>query len=64
MGNVPLHPKIFYFVKNGKIFSNVTKVVFPLLNNTLQDGGFSVIKGSHKSNFKGLSIIILKKIIY
>ena len=31
---------------------NVTKVVFPLLNNTLQDGGFSVIKGSHKSNFK------------
>ena len=52
MGNVPLHPKIFYFVKNGKIFSNVTKVVFPLLNNTLQDGGFSVIKGSHKSNFK------------
>ena len=52
MGNVPLHPKIFYFVKNGKIFSNVTKVVFPLLNNTMSDGGFSVIKGSHKSNFK------------
>jgi ectoine hydroxylase-related dioxygenase (phytanoyl-CoA dioxygenase family) len=52
MGNIPLHPKIFYFVKDGKIFSNVTKVVFPLMNNTKEDGGFSVIKGSHKSNFR------------
>jgi ectoine hydroxylase-related dioxygenase (phytanoyl-CoA dioxygenase family) len=52
MGSVPLHPKIFYFVKDGNIFSNVTKVVFPLMNNTKEDGGFSVIKGSHKSNFK------------
>ena len=52
MGNMPNHPKIFYFVKNAKIFSNVTKVLFPIFNNTEKDGGFAVIPGSHKSNFK------------
>lgn len=51
MGNVPNHPKVFYFVKNEKIFSNVTKVVFPLCNNTKLNGGFAAIPGSHKSNF-------------
>lgn len=51
MGNLPMHPKVFYMVKNGKIFSNVTKVLFPLSNNTEKDGGFAVIPGSHKSNF-------------
>lgn len=51
MGNIPNHPKVFYFVKNGKIFSNVTKVVFPLCNNTELNGGFAAIPGSHKSNF-------------
>jgi|TARA_B110001452_G_C15112265_1_gene387713 ectoine hydroxylase-related dioxygenase (phytanoyl-CoA dioxygenase family) len=51
MGNIPHHPKIFYFVKNAKIFSNVTKVVFPICNNTEKDGGFAVIPGSHKASF-------------
>lgn len=51
MGNLPMHPKVFYMVKNGKIFSNITKVLFPLSNNTEKDGGFAVIPGSHKSNF-------------
>lgn len=51
MGNLPMHPKVFYMVKNGKIFSNMTKVLFPLSNNTEKDGGFAVIPGSHKSNF-------------
>jgi len=39
-------------VKNNKIFSNITKVLFPLCNNTENDGGFAVIPGSHKSNFE------------
>ena len=51
MGNVPLHPKVFYFVKDKKIFSSITKVVFPICNNTEKDGGFAVIPGSHKSEF-------------
>ncbi len=51
MGSLPTHPKIFYFVKNQKIFSNVTKVLFPICNNTEKDGGFAVIPGSHKANF-------------
>jgi|TARA_B110000259_G_C13999449_1_gene395715 ectoine hydroxylase-related dioxygenase (phytanoyl-CoA dioxygenase family) len=51
MGNIPHHPKVFYFVKNGKIFSNITKIFIPLCNNTNEDGGFAVIPGSHKSNF-------------
>ena len=51
MGNIPNHPKIFYFVKDAKIFSNVTKVLFPICNNTEKDGGFAVIPGSHKANF-------------
>ncbi len=51
MGNLPMHPKVFYMVKNKRIFSNITKVLFPLSNNTEKDGGFAVIPGSHKSNF-------------
>ena len=50
MGNLPNHPKIFYFVKDGKIFSNITKVLFPICNNTKKNGGFAVIPGSHKAN--------------
>tara|TARA_B110000305_G_C19403512_1_gene621440 strand:- start:168 stop:944 length:777 start_codon:yes stop_codon:yes gene_type:complete len=52
MGNIPHHPKIFYFVKDKTIFSNMTKVLFPIKNNKIRDGGFSAIPGSHKSNFK------------
>ena len=52
MGNLPMHPKVFYMAKNKKIFSNVTKVVYPICNNNKLDGGFAAIPGSHKSNFK------------
>ena len=52
MGNIPHHPKIFYFVKDKTIFSNITKVLFPIKNNKIKDGGFAVIPGSHKSNFR------------
>lgn len=52
MGNLPHHPKVFYFTKDKKIFSNITKILIPLCNNTEKDGGFAVIPGSHKSGFK------------
>ena len=51
MGNIPNHPKVFYFVKDKKFFQNITKVVFPICNNTKKDGGFAVIPGSHKAEF-------------
>ena len=51
MGNIPHHPKVFYYVKNKVIFSNITKVLFPIINNKKKDGGFAVIPGSHKSDF-------------
>ncbi len=51
MGNMPHHPKVFYYVKDRVIFSNITKILIPLCNNTEKDGGFAVIPGSHKSNF-------------
>ena len=51
MRNLPHHPKIFYFTKNEKIFSNISKILIPLCNNKMSDGGFAVIPGSHKSNF-------------
>ncbi|MBC8240869.1 MAG: phytanoyl-CoA dioxygenase family protein [Alphaproteobacteria bacterium] len=52
MGGAPLHPKATYGVVNGKIFSSLTKAVFPLTNQKIEDGCFAVIPGSHKSNFE------------
>lgn len=52
MGATPLHPKATYTCQNGRIFSLLTKVVFPIQNNGIDDGCFAAIPGSHKSNFK------------
>ena len=60
MGNIPNHPKVFYFVKDKKNFFKYYKVVFPICNNTKKDGGFAVIPGSHKAEFKDQTIIIQK----
>jgi ectoine hydroxylase-related dioxygenase (phytanoyl-CoA dioxygenase family) len=51
MGGTPLHPKATYTCANGKIFSLLTKAVFPVLNSRPEDGCFAVIPGSHKANF-------------
>jgi ectoine hydroxylase-related dioxygenase (phytanoyl-CoA dioxygenase family) len=52
MGGAPLHPKATYAVVEGKIFSLLTKAVFPLANQKTDDGCFAVIPGSHKSHFE------------
>lgn len=51
MGGYPIHPKAIYQVKNGDIFSSLTKVVIPLDNHNVEDGCFCVVPGSHKANF-------------
>ena len=52
MGGEPIHPKASYICKNGKMFSLLTKAVFPIKNTKKEDGCFAVIPGSHKSNFE------------
>lgn len=51
MGGFPIHPKAVYQVKNGDIFSSLTKAVIPLDNHNVEDGCFCVVPGSHKANF-------------
>jgi hypothetical protein len=51
MGGYPIHPKALYQVKNGDIFSSLTKAVIPLDNHNVEDGCFCVVPGSHKANF-------------
>ena len=51
MGGYPIHPKATYQVKNGDIFSSLTKAVIPLDNHNVEDGCFCVVPGSHKANF-------------
>lgn len=48
----PLHPKATYQCNGDEIFSLTNKVVIPLLGSKQEDGGFGVIPGSHKANFK------------
>lgn len=52
MGATPLHPKATYMCHAGQIFSMLTKAVFPIQNNAIEDGCFAVIPGSHKANFQ------------
>lgn len=52
MAAKPLHPKATYQCNGEEIFSLTNKVVIPLLGCKKNDGGFGVIPGSHKSNFK------------
>jgi len=51
MGGTPLHPKATYMCNNGQIFSTLTKAVFPIQNNQVEDGCFALVPGSHKANF-------------
>jgi hypothetical protein len=51
MGGTPVHPKAAYICQNGRIFSLLTKAVFPIRNHEVGDGCFAVIPGSHKANF-------------
>lgn len=50
-GATPHDAKCSYEVKDGQIFSSLTKVVYPLLPCRPEDGCFAVIPGSHKSCF-------------
>ena len=52
MGATPLHPKATYMYSNGQMFSTLTKAVFPIQNNGVDDGCFAVVPGSHKANFR------------
>jgi ectoine hydroxylase-related dioxygenase (phytanoyl-CoA dioxygenase family) len=51
MGGAPLHPKATYMCHGGQIFSTLTKAVFPIQNNGIDDGCFAAVPGSHKANF-------------
>ena len=51
MGGTPLHPKATYMCHSGQIFSTLTKAVFPIQHNDIDDGCFAVIPGSHKANY-------------
>ncbi len=52
MGGYPIHPKAVYMVRNGDIFSSLSKAVIPLDNHGVDDGCFCVVPGSHKANFE------------
>ena len=51
MAGVPIHNKAFYHTRGDRVLSSLTKLVIPIKNNTPENGGFAVIKGSHKANF-------------
>ena len=51
MAGVPIHNKAFYHTRGNQVLSSLTKLVVPIANNTVEAGGFAVIKGSHKANF-------------
>jgi ectoine hydroxylase-related dioxygenase (phytanoyl-CoA dioxygenase family) len=51
LGNTPVTPSCQFRVHDGHFFSTLVKVVFPLTDQAVEDGCFSVVPGSHKSNF-------------
>ena len=51
MHGTPIIPKCQYHCRNGQMVSTLTKVVFPMLDCSADDGCFAVIPGAHKSNF-------------
>ena len=51
LGNTPVAPSCQFRVHDGKFLSTLVKVVYPLTDQGVEDGCFSVIPGSHKSNF-------------
>lgn len=52
LGNTPLSHTCQFRVQNGKFYSTLVKVVYPLFDCDPEDGCFAVIPGSHKSNFE------------
>jgi hypothetical protein len=52
MAATPPHPKATFMFQGGQMFSLLTKAVFPIQNNEVEDGCFAVVPGSHKSNYK------------
>jgi hypothetical protein len=51
MGGAPLHPRAIYMTQGESVFSSLSKFVIPLEFNTVDDGAFCVVPGSHKSSF-------------
>ena len=51
-GRIPVAGQCQFRFENGQFHCNMIKVVFCLTDLEAGDGGFSVISGSHKSNFK------------
>jgi len=51
MAGSPLHPKATFMCHGGQMFSLLTKAVFPIVNNEIEDGCFAAIPGSHKANY-------------
>src|SRR5262245_49667546 len=51
LGNTPLAPRCQFRFHDGQFFSTLMKVVFPLTDQGVEDGCFSVVPGSHKGNF-------------
>lgn len=51
LGNTPVSPSCQFRMHDGKFLSTLVKVVYPLTDQDVADGCFSVIPGSHKSNF-------------
>ena len=51
LGNTPVTPACQFRVHDGKFYSTLVKAVYALTDQDVEDGCFSVIAGSHKSNF-------------
>lgn len=51
LGNTPLTPSCQFRSHDGRFFSTLMKAVFTLTDQGVADGCFSVIPGSHKSEY-------------
>ena len=52
LGNTPLTPSCQFRSHDGRFFSTLMKCVFPLTDQGIEDGCFSVLPGSHKSDYR------------
>jgi hypothetical protein len=51
LGNTPLTASCQFRAHDGRFFTTLMKAVFPLADQGVEDGCFSVVPGSHKSNY-------------
>jgi hypothetical protein len=51
LGNTPVTPSCQFRSHDGRFLSTLVKVVYPLTDQGVEDGCFSVIPGSHKSQY-------------